>query len=260
MAEKKAFITGGTSGIGAGYSQAFAKKGYDLIIVDKDISPEKNFFIDSIEKKYNIKVNFLKADLSKEAHIKQLEARIAKHNDIYVLINCAGFGLGKGFEEADEKVEDMMIKVHSVAPMHLMRAVLPQMRKRNEGAIINISSLSGLIPMRNSSVYGATKAFLRIISESLSMELRETKIKVQVLAPGFVKTHFHDKLKGTKSDMQKAKFIKWNSVDQVIALSLRCLRRNKVLCIPGRRYRFLYWLSRVLPAKMVYRIMGKKRR
>lgn len=257
MERKKAFITGGTSGIGAGYAQAFAKKDYDLIIVDRSLSADKNFFIDSLEKKYNISVSVLKADLSKRGDIKKLETYIKKQNDIEILINCAGFGLGKSFEDVDLDLEDNMLSVHSLAPMHLMRAVLPQMKDHDKGFIINVSSFSGLVPMKNSSVYGATKAFLRIISESLAMELYKTNIRVQVLAPGFVKTNFHNKLKGTKKNVDKSKIVKWTSVEDLIAYSLKCLRKNKVLCIPGRRYRFLYYLSRVLPHKRVLKIMRK---
>ena len=243
---KSAFITGGTSGIGAVYSQLLAAKGLDLIIVDRDLDQAKNFFIDSIEKKYHVDVTVLKADLSVSKDVKKLVAYIKRRTTISYLINCAGFGDGRTFEKMDDSVIDSMVAVHDVALMHLTKAVIPQMKKNNKGFIINVSSLAGLIPLYGDVVYGASKSLVANFTKSLSLELRKTGVVLQVLAPGFVKTHFHDNLSSTKA-LKKHKSLPWMTPEDVVKASMRGLKKKKLVVIPGRKYRFLYCLYRVLP-------------
>jgi short-subunit dehydrogenase len=254
--KRTVLITGGTSGIGAAYATAFAAKGYDLVLVSIESPSITRSIIDSLEKRYDSTVVSLTADLSKDRDIKLLERFIKKRNDIEVLINCAGFGLGKKFEEADLIKEDDMLKVHCHAPINLMRAVLPQMRDQGKGVIINVSSLGGFLPMIKNSVYGGTKAFLITFTESLHMELKGSGIKVQVIAPGFVKTHFHDKMKNTQNQIKEHRFLNWMTTDQVVRASMKYLRKGKVICIPGWKYRFLCWLSKSVPRTLYYKIFG----
>lgn len=244
---KSAFITGGTSGIGAVYSQLLAAKGLDLIIVDRNLDQAKNFFIDSIEKKYNIDVTVLKADLSVSKDVKKLEAYIKRRTTISYLINCAGFGVGKTFENTDDSVIDSMIAVHDTALMHLTKAVIPQMRHNNSGFIVNVSSLAGLIPLSGDVLYGASKASVFYFTKSLSLELKDSGIVFQALAPGFVKTHFHDNLQTSKKQLKKYRSLPWMTPEDVVKASMRGLKKKKVLVIPGKKYKSLYRLYKVLP-------------
>ena len=252
--EKKpvAVITGGTSGIGASYSTYFAAKGYELIVIDRELDAAKNFFIDNLEKKYKVKVRVVKADLSKKINIKQLETFLKKYNNIEYLINCAGFGLGKTFLEGNEEKEEAMVFVHDITPLRLTRAVLPQMIENKKGYIINISSLGGLIPMYGDVIYGSTKAFLKTFTETLHLEIKGTGVQTCVVAPGFVKTHFHD----TLSTKGKGKhfFTPWLEPEDVVFATMKGLRKKNVIIIPHWKYRFLYNIYKIIPRKLFYRL------
>jgi short-subunit dehydrogenase len=252
-----ALITGGTSGIGAAYAEAFAARGYDLVLVGLESGRDVDAMVYSLEKDNDVHVVAVRADLSKEREIRAVCRLVKNHDDIEVLVNCAGFGLGKSFEEADLRREDAMLKVHCLAPMNLMRSVIPQMEKRGKGAIINVASLSGFLPMARNTVYGGTKAFLICLSESLHMELESAGIRVQALAPGFVKSHFHDAVKGVESRARNHRFVKWMTARRVVEFSLKDLEKGKVVCIPGWGNRLLCWLSRVTPRRLYYRLCLK---
>ena len=249
-----ALITGGTSGIGAAYAEAFAARGYDLLLVGLESGTDVEALADSLEKAHGVSVVAIRADLSKEREIRALSRFAERRGGVEVLVNCAGFGLGESFEGADLKREDAMLKVHCLAPMNFMRSIIPQMRKRGKGVIINVASLSGFLPMARSSVYGSTKAFLISLTESLYLELGGSGIKVQALAPGFVKSHFHDAVKSVENRARKYRFVKWMTARQVVEFSLKNLQKGKVVCIPGWGNRLLCWLSRVTPRSLYYRL------
>jgi uncharacterized protein len=254
-----AFITGGTSGIGFAYAEAFAARGYDLILVGLRDDQREAKLIDSIRKKHGVSADMLEADLSKENDIGMLERFIGKRSDICALVNCAGFGLGMKFEDAELEKEDAMVKVHCLAPMNLMRAVLPQMRSRAQGVIINVASLGGFFPMARNSVYGGTKAFLIMLTESLHLELKGSGIRVQVIAPGFVKTHFHDTIPKQTKKVDVRRLLKWMTADQVVRTSMKFLEKGKVVCIPGFEYKVLRWVSMYVPRGLYYRLFGGAR-
>jgi short-subunit dehydrogenase len=252
-----ALITGGTSGIGAAYALAFGAQGYDLVLVGLDIPAETKKSLESLVEKHDITVSIYKADLATESDIEAIERLINERQDIEVLVNCAGFGLGETFESADLKQENAMLKVHCLAPMRLIRAALPHMRKMGIGVIINVSSLGGFFPMAKNTVYGGTKAFLSMLTESLHIELQGTGIKTQVVAPSFVKTHFHDHIMDTNKRVKNQRFIKWMTTDQVIKASLHNLDKGKVVCIPGLRNKIICWLARYIPRRLYYKLLER---
>jgi short-subunit dehydrogenase len=252
-----ALITGGTSGIGAAYAEAFAARGYDLVLVGLESGTNVETRVDSLKKAYGVNAVTLRADLSKESEIKTVSHFALNWGEIEVLVNCAGFGIGKRFEEADLRREDAMLKVHCLAPMNLMHSVIPHMEKRGKGVIINVASLSGFLPLVRNTVYGGTKAFLISLTESLHLELRSSGIRVQALVPGFVKTHFHDTLKTVQNRARKYRFFKWMTARQVVEFSLNNLEKGKVVCIPGWGNKFICWLSRIMPRSLFYKLCLK---
>jgi short-subunit dehydrogenase len=107
-------------------------------------------------------------------------------------------------------------------------------------------------------MYDATKAFLLNFSESLHLILHATPVRVQALCPGFTRSDFHMKL-----GMDDAHPIftrhKFMSARQVVEASLRCLARDRVVCLPGWRTRLKAWLSRIAPRKMLYAAYLRRR-
>jgi len=187
---KVAFITGASSGLGAEFALQLAQIGYNLILAAR--REERLVQLASrLQEKYPVQVTTLKIDLSTEDDLQNAISVIKATPELDLLVNNAGFGLMRRFLRADLEMEQAMVQVHIAAPVVLSRAALPSMIARNRGAIINVSSIAGLIPIR-SVLYGTSKAFIINFSEALQEELKDTAIRVQALCPGFTLTEFHD--------------------------------------------------------------------
>ncbi|MFA6256483.1 MAG: SDR family NAD(P)-dependent oxidoreductase [Candidatus Absconditabacterales bacterium] len=244
-------ITGGSSGIGAGFAREFAEQGYDLLLVAKDKN-QMTTFVKYLKVLFPVRITTMLLDLSKKNELKQLEAEIAKISDLEILINCAGYGINKDFlAENIEKREDM-VTVHDVAAMRLSYQALKIMKRRKHGNIIHVSSLASLLALGNNPVYAASKIFLNSFSQNLYRICKEYGVYVQSLCPGFTATNFA-KRGGYKF---KAKTMK---VEQVIKSSLLYMKRKKLLCVPGRRNKLILMVYHILPRSRSHIIFNHMR-
>jgi short-subunit dehydrogenase len=186
-----AVITGATSGIGAAYARRLAADGYDLIITGrrKEIIQK---LADDIAAQHKVKVKLIIAELSVDSDIQKVIDAIKTDGNVAMLINNAGYA-GDLKPLMDMKLADceQMVKVHQVATLRLIYAVVPDMVKRGKGAIINLSSIAAYMPMPGGTLYGGSKAFLKMFSEALHMDLKDKGIKVQALCPGFIPSDFY---------------------------------------------------------------------
>jgi short-subunit dehydrogenase len=186
----------------------------------------------------------IQADLATDSGCGLVEKYIA-NNEIEVLINNAGFGINKAFTASALDAEQDLLDVLVRTPMRLMHVVLPQMKARDSGTIINVSSIAGFIA---GGTYSASKSYLTVLSESLHTELRSTQVKVNALCPGFTRTEFHErgrmKMKGLPEFM-------WLDSDQLVARSWSDAQGGKAVSIPGWQYKLLVGLISILPRAMV---------
>ncbi len=161
-----------------------------------------------------------------------------------MLVNNAGFGIPGTFVENPVERYLEMIAVHVLASVHLCHAALPGMIARGQGAIINMSSLGAFLIAPSDETYCATKAYLNVFSEALQAELEGTGVRVQALCPGFTDTEFLDQSVyepyHIKATIPKAL---WMSADEMVEQSLKALKRNRVICIPGFKNRVLVVLA-----------------
>lgn len=256
MENRTAVITGATSGIGAAYAARFAEEGYDVIITGR--RKEKiEAFADRIRKEQGVNVEVVLAELSSKEMVQELVERI-NIRKIEILVNNAGFGASRLYQDYNLEVMEQMAKVSVLTPMKLIRAVLPGMIERGSGTVINISSGNAFLVTPKSSVYSGTKAFLKNFTEGLHLDLMSTGIKVQVVCPGFTKTDFHSKMGMDKSKQKDKGLIKWMSPEKVVDISLRDLKKNKVVCIPGLYTKILIKLHNLLPRKIYYNLIGNQ--
>ena len=240
-----ALITGASSGIGLAYAKLLAREGFDLVLVARDL-PRLNKLAKELNKAHKIKVQTIKADLTKPAQLVKVERRLAnKINPIAVLINNAGFGLKQSFIDSDLKREQELLDVLVTAPMRLSHAVLPAMVKRNKGVIVNVSSVASFIA---GGTYSAAKSYLTVFTEYLHTELRDTNIKVSALCPGFTKTEFHAR---GKMKMGGLPNYMWTDVNDVVKKSWKYAKAGKVICIPGWQYMLLSTIARIAPRPIV---------
>lgn len=248
-----ACITGGTSGIGSAFAMELATRGFDLIITGQD-KTLLEFLKQSIEKKYHVQVRGIVVELTNEKHLAEL-LKLVKKEPITLLVNNAGFGLGKKFHTTDLQRQVDMITVHDYVTTKLCHVVIPTMIKQKRGAIINLSSLAAFFPAPRSAVYNASKAYLKSFSESLFIELKEYGIKVQALCPGFTETNFFKGKESIISPTKKQWYVPWMTANAVVQESLKALKKNKAICIPGRRNRCMLRFSRLIPRRFIYSIL-----
>lgn len=243
--KKWALITGASVGIGDCFARLLASEGYNLVINarSKDKLEERAEFL---RKSYNIEVEVLAADLATEC--EKVESYIESH-EIEVLINNAGFGLNQSFLSSPIEEEQRVLDVLVRAPMRLMHAVLPQMRKRNSGVIINVSSTAAFIAGGH---YSAAKSYLTVMSESLHTQMLPTNVKVSSLNPGFVRTEFHQRA-GMK--MGAIPNIMWLNGDFLVKQAWTDAMKGKAISIPGWQYKLLRTIIALAPRKTV-RKMG----
>jgi short-subunit dehydrogenase len=139
--KKWALITGATAGIGAAFARLLAAEGYNLILNARTLSALEER-AQSLRNEFSVEVEILQADLASEC--EKVEHYLQSH-EIEVLINNAGFGLNQSFLASPIEEEERVLAVLVRAPMRLMHAVLPQMRRRNSGIVINVSSVAAYI-------------------------------------------------------------------------------------------------------------------
>ena len=243
--KKWALITGASVGIGDCFARLLASERYNLVINarSKDKLEERAEFL---RKSYNIEVVVLAADLATEC--EKVESYIESH-EIEVLINNAGFGLNQSFLSSPVEEEQRVLDVLVRAPMRLMHAALPQMRKRNSGVIINVSSTAAFIAGGH---YSAAKSYLTVMSESLHTQMLPTNVRVSSLNPGFVRTEFHQRA-GMK--MGAIPSFMWLDGDFLVKKAWSDARKGKAISIPGWQYKVLRTIIALAPRKTV-RKMG----
>jgi len=253
---QQCLITGATSGIGAAFARAFAARGYNLLLTGR--REEKLAEVATgIEKKWGVEVQTMVCELSASRDVNRLLEAV-REQPAEVLVNNAGFGLGKAYHAEDEDALMAMLDVHVRVPMKLIHALLPGMISARRGTIINVSSLASFIPVPRSGTYNATKSFLNVFTESLHLEVKQYGITVQALLPGFTRTDFHRNVREKLPGQNGKGLITWMSPDEVVNYSLAQLPRGKVICIPGRTNRMLARLVRVLPRPLVYRLVANR--
>lgn len=240
---KSALITGASSGLGAEFARQLALRGYELILVARR-KDRLESIANELYNEHSIQVEVLAADLTEESEIHQVEQYIIHHEALDLLVNNAGFGMHGKFVDLDISKHLTMLQLHDTACLRLTHAALPGMLARNHGGIINVSSISGLVPIGNIT-YGATKAFQVVFSETLNMELSGTGIKIQALCPGYVYTEFHDRQDLAGFQRSNIPNLLWNSAEYVVKQSLNGLEKGKIVVVPGTLYRLFASLGRV---------------
>ena len=243
--KKWALVTGATVGIGDCFARLLAAEGYNLVINARN-AEKLNERADFLRSTFGVEVEVLPADLAVEC--EKVEKYISTH-EIEVLVNNAGFGLNQSFLSSSIEDEERVLDVLVRAPMRLMHAVLPQMRKRDSGIVINVSSTAAFIAGGH---YSAAKAYVTVMSESLHTQMLPTNVNVLSLNPGFVHTEFHQRA-GMK--MGAIPNFMWLDGDFLVKKAWADAKKGKAISIPGWQYKVLRAIIALAPRPTV-RKMG----
>ncbi len=244
--KKWALVTGATSGIGESFTRLLATKGFNLVLVARD-EARLHERAAGLKEKFGAQSVVIVADLATEAGCAKVEDYI-RANEIEVLINNAGFGINKAFTRSDLAKEEEVLKVLVRTPMRLMHVALPGMKERNSGVVINVSSIASFIA---GGAYSASKAYLTVLSESLSTELSTTNIKVCALCPGFTRTEFHQR---GRMKMAGLPNFMWLNSDFLVAKAWKDAISDKPVSVPGWQYKTLVGIISLAPRSIVRRL------
>ncbi len=248
MSRPLAAITGASSGIGEVFARRLAAD-HDLLLVARRKDRLERLGAD-LAGNFGASVETLEADLSTEAGIAAVEARIAGEERLVLLVNNAGFGTRGLFWESPLDGQERMHTLHVTATMRLCHAALRGMTARNRGGIVNVASVAAFVRRAGSASYGATKGWIAVFTEALHLELRSvtSAVVVQALCPGYTYSEFHDTMQISRETMANPRY--WLTADRVVDASLKGLRKGRLFVIPGWHYRLLVALITKLPSRL----------
>jgi short-subunit dehydrogenase len=187
-----ALITGASFGIGAVYADRLAKRGYDLILVARNGERLKSL-AERLTSETGRFVRPLVADLGDKAALAKVEAVLRDDPSISVLVNNAGTAALGPLLNSDVDQMEAMITLNVTALTRLTYAAAPAFVARGAGTIINIGSVLGIVPERLNGVYGAGKAFVLALTQSLQHELAEKGVRIQAVLPAATATDIWEK-------------------------------------------------------------------
>lgn len=172
---KVVFITGASSGIGKAIGLHLHDKGYTVFGTSRN----------PLKYKGTVPFSLLKLDVTKPETISQaITEIITKAGQLDVVVNNAGVGITGPLEETPTDEIRNAFETNFYGPLHVIKAVLPQMRKQKSGLIINVTSVAGYMGLPYRGIYSATKAALEITTEAYRMEVQQFGIQMTNIAPG----------------------------------------------------------------------------
>lgn len=195
---KTALITGAGKGLGKAIALALAAEGVNLALLARTESDLKEVATEAGEINRDIKINYAIADVSNNTSIIDAVASLKDNaGDIDILINNAGTGKFANFMDLEISDWENIIQTNLLGSYYMIRAILPEMKARRSGDIVNISSSAGLKGAPVTSAYSASKFGLIGLSESLMLEVRKENIRVLTMMPSTIATELSINLKLT---------------------------------------------------------------
>jgi uncharacterized protein len=241
-----AIVTGASAGIGREFARQLAPRARRLVLVARRRDRLEELRSELLAQNPALHVELRVADLSILEHVMELSTVLAEE-PIDFLINNAGLGDYGPLASADPTRLHEMIQVNVLALTALTRAVLPQMIAQKRGAILNVSSSAGFLPIPGFSVYAATKAYVTNFSEALRAEVAPSGISVCALCPGPVDTEFVAVASRGREQPGTGPKLAHVPVDKVARAGLRGIERDKPVVIPGLLMKIGMTLVRLTP-------------
>jgi short-subunit dehydrogenase len=222
--------------------QLFDREGYDIIATARKSSLS---ILEELVSGISDRITPMELDLTELDQITSVIGEIEKtHGPIDILINNAGVSYRTVVEEMSPEDELLQMTTNYLGPMHLIRLVLPGMRKKRNGHIINVSSVGGMMAMPTMSSYSASKFALEGATESLWYEVRPFNIKVTLVRPGFINSNsFRKVLYGKPSKRESYNNPYYHHYQHMTAFIEKLMTRTP--CTPESAARMIFKISRM---------------
>jgi uncharacterized protein len=252
-------ITGASGGIGEEFARQLVFRCRQMVLVARRGSRLEDLATELEELNPSLHVLFVVVDLTsaseREKFLKDLANEGVKPD---LLINNAGMGDYQRFANSDWDKIDSMMQVNMTALTHLTHGLIPQMRERGSGAIINVSSLASILPMPQFAVYAATKAYVTSFSEALRLELKEDNIPVMALCPGPVHTEFGSVAMPADAKALPGRELFYVDKSVVVERALVGLSRHKARVYPGWKVALVAAGISLLPIAVIRLVVSKR--
>jgi uncharacterized protein len=246
-----AMVAGASEGIGAAFATCLAAEGIDLILIARRLQPLQQLAV-SLERKYNVNVICFSCDLSEGNAVNQIEVMLSGREINLLAYNAALSYLGP-FIKNSAANHMRAAQVNMITPLNLVRIYGEKMVTKGKGAIILMTSLAGFQGSGYLSVYAATKAFNRILAESLWYEWKSSGVEIIACCAGATATPGYKNTKPEKTGFFTPRVLE---PEEVVRECFRKLGRQPS-CITGRGNRVAsFIMQKILPRKMAINIMG----
>lgn len=261
--QKRAFITGAASGLGKALCEHLSKDGWTIGISDIDLinlNATASMIQQNGGKAIAQKLNVADSDEYKQV----VDAFLSQTGGIDLLVNNAGVGDAGAMGEYSLENWNWVVDINQMGVIYGCHFFVPIMKQQQSGYIINIASAAAFVSTPNMGAYNATKAAVRAISETLSLELRSSNIGVSAVMPTFFKTNIMQHARGGeeyqvmgKKMMEKSNLEASTVADEI----LRKAGRGKLNIILPFQARFLFFMKRFFPSifyNLLYKMYQKE--
>lgn len=233
--ECTALITGASAGLGREMARLLAPLAGTLVLVARRADRLAELREELLQVNPDLQVRCETVDLAQPAELDALCERLVQDGvALDFLVNNAGFGDRGAFETSEWPKIEAMLQVNVVALTSLCHQLLPLLRRHRPGAILNVSSIAGMLPVPEMAVYAATKAYVSSFSEALRAELRGSGVSVTHLCPGPVDTEFNVvacRSEDARTDVMPAIFKV--TATNVARAGLIAVARDRARVVPG---------------------------
>ena len=249
----RALVTVASQGIGLAIARDLARYGHNLILVARrgEVLQE---IADELESRHGVIVEVRAVDLADREQRAELIEEI-REREINIIINSAGIASFGPFKDQDWEYETAQFDLNATAVFELTRAVLDGMLERGTGAICNVGSAAGNVPIPNNATYVLTKAGVNAFTEALHYELRGTGVACTLLAPGPVRESVVPESEQSIVDKVVPDFL-WTTYESCSAETLRALSRNRRRVVPGPLSKAMNAISTIAPTAVLSPVMG----
>ena len=243
-----ALITGASAGIGREFARQLASRSRILVLVARREQRLNELSDELRNRNTQLQVHTRVVDLCNKTQIEELVRWLEQNKiEIDLLVNNAGLGDYGSIATSDPERDDRIIQVNITALTLLTRRLLPQMIVNGHGAILNVSSSAGFLPIPGMAVYAATKAYVNSFSEALRAELHGSGLTVTALCPGPVHTEFGDVAKRPGGEPEHGPEFVYVSVEKTARDALAAVEADRPLIIPGLFMKLGMFLVRITP-------------
>jgi short-subunit dehydrogenase len=248
-----ALVTGASSGMGEQFARQLAGRGCDLVLVART-EARLHQLAEELRRAQGRRVTVIPADLSVPSQVEGVCAQlVAQQISVDHLVNNAGFGTAGSLLDRDAQSQQEMLQLNSLAPLLLMRRLLPAMIERRTGGVINMASVAAFFPIPFMATYAASKAFVLSHTQALAEELRGSGVRMMALCPGPVSTGFQQRAGYQLGPLERLAEL---SSEQVVRRALAAYQRGTLICVPGFLNTIEAWLPRIIPYRWAGVVVG----